>query len=140
MKIIRGKDHKIEWHGDDFVLEMDRNLEKLVEKKAAENIEKRAKTLCPVGKTITTSSGKSWKSRKPGTLKRTIRARKSKFKNGGWIVSAGSNDAFYAGFVELGTKRMSAKPYLRPALHVERHKLGHYLSDVKRRSRYLKSG
>lgn len=57
-----------------------------------------------------------------GTLKKSIgiTKRRSKQKN---IVSfsvsprkGGKNDGFYGRFIELGTSKMSAKPFLRPAL------------------------
>jgi HK97 gp10 family phage protein len=46
-----------------------------------------------------------WKSkeRRIGALRDSIQAFKSKFENGGYVVSAGNFQAFYAHFVELGT-------------------------------------
>ena len=49
-----------------------------------------------------------------GNLKRGIRARKSRFEDGGWIVVSTAPHAF---LLEFGTVNMSAKPYLRPALY-----------------------
>jgi len=138
VKTIQGQNFKIEWKGEEFLIEMDKKFKNAVEKKAAQNIEKQAKQFCPVGKTIKTSSGKSWQSKAPGTLRNSIKARKSKFKGGGWIVTAGSHDAFYSGFVELGTKKMTASPYLRPALHIESHKLTGHLIDAKKKVKYLR--
>ena len=51
-----------------------------------------------------------------GELRKSIKARKSKFEDGGWIVKAGSKKAYHAWLVEHGSQKMSAKPYLRPAL------------------------
>jgi HK97 gp10 family phage protein len=45
-----------------------------------------------------------------GTLQRSIRSKKTKQCE--WFVGS---DIFYAGFVEYGTSRMHARPYLRPA-------------------------
>ena len=50
---------------------------------------------------------------KTGTLRKSIRARKSKFEDGGWIVVAGSP---HAHLVEYGHKNAPAHPFLRPAL------------------------
>ena len=32
------------------------------------------------------------------------------------LVQGGKNDGFYGRFIELGTSKMTAKPFLRPAL------------------------
>ena len=68
----------------------------------AGKIESKAKNLCPT---------------KTGELKASIKASPSKFgEEHGWIVSAyGSRKKFYATFVEIGTSKLSAQPYLRPA-------------------------
>ena len=50
---------------------------------------------------------------KTGKLRKSIRARKSRFEDGGWIVQA---RAPHAHLVEYGTQNMAAKPFLRPAL------------------------
>ena len=145
MKIIRGKNYKIEWRGNHFVAEMNKLFSKEVEEKAAKNIASLAKSLCPVGsinRRISAkgaSKGKTWSSRTPGRLRESIKPYKSKYKDGGWIVHAGGFDPFYAWMVEYGVPGISPKPYLRPALHIERYRLDHYLSNVRRRSRYLKA-
>ena len=54
-----------------------------------------------------------------GQLASEIEVVKSKDKGGGYRVEAqgpGNYTRFYASFVELGTKKMDAIPYLRPAL------------------------
>lgn len=65
--------------------------------KATLMVERDAKILCPV---------------KTGTLKRSIT---HEFKNKNFAI-VGSNIK-YAPHIELGTYKMSAQPYLRPALH-----------------------
>jgi HK97 gp10 family phage protein len=64
----------------------------------------------------------SWTARKPGTLRDSIFTR-VRWKDGtclGWIKAGaeGSPDgsAYYAPFVEWGTAKMQAKPFMRPAL------------------------
>ena len=66
-----------------------------------------AKTLVPV---------------KYGRLKKSIGIIKRRSKNRNIISfsvsprKGGKNDGFYGRFIELGTSKMSAKPFLRPAL------------------------
>ena len=73
-------------------------------KEGAEKVAESARTLAPV---LT------------GDLRMRIDVRKSKFKNGGYMVMAqgpGNYSRFYASFVELGTHNTEAQPFLRPAL------------------------
>lgn len=64
--------------------------------KAAFDIEARAKALAPV---------------KTGTLRRSIH---SVFSNGGLTGLVGPS-VLYGKFVEFGTRRMGARPFMRPA-------------------------
>lgn len=112
---------------------------------AVEKIAARARQLCPVGDTEKSArrsfvrsvrSGKnswrkvrirsvaptSWTARRPGTLRDSIFTR-VRWKDGtclGWCKagSEGTPDgsAFYAPFVEWGTAKMAARPFMRPAL------------------------
>ena len=54
-----------------------------------------------------------------GTLRGSIRAVKSRYKDGGWLIMAGSRgtwgDAWYAPKIELGWSKASARPFLRSA-------------------------
>ncbi len=54
--------------------------------------------------------------RVPGTLKKTIRVVDRPGK-GNVRVIAGNSEVIYARFVERGTSKMAAKPFLRPALN-----------------------
>lgn len=67
-------------------------------------------------------AGASWTSRDPGRMKLSItsrvRWRRDKSACVGW-VTAGSYDAFYARFMELGApgkKNFSPSPFMRPAM------------------------
>jgi len=71
-----------------------------IQKKMVNTVEKRAKELAP---------------QKTGRLKRSIKA--SKVSNNHWKVEANTD---YATYVELGTSRMRAQPFLRPALNALR--------------------
>jgi hypothetical protein len=56
---------------------------------------------------------------KTGRLRKSIRAKKSRFADGGWIVTAGGKGAAHAHLVEYGhggKKPAAKKPFLRPAL------------------------
>ena len=95
----------VEWFGAQ-ILKNVKDIVSVNEKESAERVEGDAKRYCPVGKWERTGGGtKTWKARKPGSLKNSIKAYKSKYQNGGWIVMAGNDDVFYARFVELGTPK-----------------------------------
>lgn len=121
---------RMEWHDDEILRDVDELVSGVV-KEVAEAIAVDAKRRCPVGEFERDATwsrpgrsgariqNASWAARRPGTLRDSIKAVKSKFQNGGWIVQAGSWDAFYASFVELGLKtrkKYPRQPYLRPAL------------------------
>jgi len=57
-----------------------------------------------------------------GELQASIKAMKSKFKDGGAIILAGNKKAFYAHMIEYGTVKKAAKPFLRPALKKNKNK------------------
>ncbi len=61
-------------------------------------------------------SAKVMKGRQPGTLKNTIR-RVSRRSNSTIRVIAGNSEVIYARFVEKGTSKMAARPFLRPAFN-----------------------
>jgi HK97 gp10 family phage protein len=51
---------------------------------------------------------------------------------GGRAGSGGSSEAFYALYVELGTKRMRSRPFLRPALYRQSQRFLPMISRVMR--------
>ena len=67
------------------------------------NVQSSAKILCPVD---------------TGRLRSSIQTAPVRETAQGMSVRIGSN-VNYARYVELGTRRMRAQPYLRPALHQE---------------------
>jgi HK97 gp10 family phage protein len=72
-----------------------------------------------------TGSATAWTARKPGTLRDSI-FRRTRVVDDAWVgwVKAGYSrtfhdgdpNAFYAHFVEFGTKKIAAQPFMRPAL------------------------
>ena len=114
---------RIKW--DDRKLEaiinitMDKKL-----KTAANVVSGIARKNVPVSK-ITRAAGqfKSWKARKPGSLKRSIRVKRSKYKGGGWLVHVGGSDTFYWFFVEYGTHQMYPNWLMRKSLRKARSRL-----------------
>lgn len=52
---------------------------------------------------------------KTGRLRKSIRAKKSKFEGGGWIIIMGGKGAMQAHLIEFGRKGAPAFPTLRPA-------------------------
>jgi HK97 gp10 family phage protein len=99
--------------GEFFNASMDR-LER-----AAEVIASKARARAPIGESRAQyKSGKDYTSRESGALKasvRVVRLYDQKARN--VRVYAGSRKVYYARFVEFGTVKMSAKPFLRPALN-----------------------
>lgn len=69
---------------------------------AGARIERRAKHLCPVD---------------TGRLRSSITH--ATFSENGALVEHVGTDVEYAAYVELGTSKMTAQPYLRPALAAE---------------------
>jgi HK97 gp10 family phage protein len=54
-----------------------------------------------------------------GLLSEQITVEKSQFEHGGYLVIAqasGNYDTYYASFVEFGTDKMNAQPFMRPAI------------------------
>lgn len=84
-----------------------------------------ARRRVPVGKSRPASKGgKEWTAREAGSLRRSIRV--IKMDKGGTrkiLVYAGSKKAFYARFVEYGTVKMPARPFLRPALNTSKSRI-----------------
>jgi HK97 gp10 family phage protein len=54
---------------------------------------------------------------KTGMLKRRIRAKKSRFDDGGWIVTSGAPHSWVVENGHGGPKPAPAHPFLRPALN-----------------------
>lgn len=59
--------------------------------------------------------------REPGALRDSIAVRRA--GPAAYRVGAGSSEAFYARFVELGTEAMEAEPFLIPAAEGEQEQL-----------------
>lgn len=93
--------------------------------RAAEMVRDKAQQLVPVGEDVPQGKGK-WSKRESGALKRTIRVVRLKGDPKLDVrVYAGNRKGgiFYAHFVEYGTSKMPAKPFLRPALQQVRNSL-----------------
>lgn len=82
--------------------------------------EERARRLCPVGEVA--REGEGFASRTPGTLRDSILSRVVTVDDGytvlGYLKAGAEGSqgkAFYAHMVENGTKKMPARPFLRPA-------------------------
>jgi len=91
------------WNGDEFLKLAEHALHGAT-LRSANIVARKARTKAP------------WES---GELATSITVEESKFKNGGHLVVAqgpGNYDKYYASFVELGTHKMAARPFLRPAL------------------------
>lgn len=87
--------------------------------KAGEVVAAKARQKVPIGKDVPQGRGK-WSKRESGALKRTIRVvRLYNDPKQNIRVYAGNREGgvFYAHFVEYGTVKMKAKPFMRPALN-----------------------
>jgi len=110
----------VKWYGNEVVAEIGK-IKKSALRKVGRMVSRDAKNLCPVGiETRGTqkkgqSKGQTWTERMPGSLKKSIRYRVT--KKGSVQVLAGNRDVYYARFVEFGTSKTIAQPFLRPALH-----------------------
>lgn len=95
---------KIEWNDTAVKVEL-RKATQAGSLDAAKHVGRLARSFAPTGNRQYSGApgGKSWQSRKPGRLRRSIKVYKSKFRGGGAVVVAGSEKAFYSRFVELGT-------------------------------------
>jgi len=77
----------------------------------------------PVGKDVPQGKGK-WSKREAGALKRSIRVvRLYGDPKMNVRIYAGNKEVFYARFVEYGTKKMAARPFLRPAVNAVKREL-----------------
>ena len=96
---------KIEWYADEVKREVER-MTRQESRNTARRILLRAKKFVPVGGQINKigrSKVKAWKSKNPGSLKRSLRIHRSKFADGGYVVLAGTGEAEHAVYVEYGT-------------------------------------
>jgi len=102
-------------------VKLERNILRGAIRAGAQTIVQAAKQLCPVGD----PSGENVRlyGGYRGALRDSIHARGVQSKNGMIIggVSVGGTskkgtDTFYARFIEFGTSKMTARPFLRPAI------------------------
>lgn len=113
----------IQWFGDKISKDMAGNVKAAVHD-IAKLIEGDVKSNAPTGKT--------------GKLKRSVKTVETE-KDGEYLafVKVGSRTkggAYYAGFVELGTKLLPAKPFVRPAIRKNKAKAERKLHEAVRRA------
>ena len=103
------------WAPDKITTEIEKKaMDRLA--KAGELVASRARSKVPIGKDVPQGKGK-WSKREAGVLKKTIRVvRLTGDPKLNIRIYAGNRDVYYARFVEYGTVKMRAKPFLRPAL------------------------
>lgn len=95
-----------------------------------ERVAERAKQIAPVGVDIPKGPGK-WSGRRAGALRDSIRMVRLKDDPKLNIrVYAGNTEVFYARWVEYGTVKMKAKPYLRPAFNQMKSLARNILSEA----------
>ena len=107
-------DYKLDWNAESVIRAIEGAVE-VASKKGAEMVAADARRLCPV---------------KSGALKESIKVSKSKYADGGHIVSVGGDQQYYASFVELGRAGVLAKPFMRPALARNKPKIRKMFRDA----------
>ena len=100
---------------------------------AAEVVAEDARRRVPIGKSRPgTKGGKDWTAREAGALRKSIRVvRLYGDPKRNVRVYAGSRKVFYARFVEYGTVKMRAKPFLRPAFNANKSRIKSILKGGK---------
>ena len=105
----------IEWYGDQ-VLSKTKMIVNSVSKDVAKNVMEDAKKILRQKAKTTTEQG----------LLSQFSVDKSKFKDGGYLVQCqGPNnwhEPYHASFVEMGTFKDQAKPFMRPAAKKNKRK------------------
>lgn len=99
--------------------------------RAGEVVANAARQRVPVGVSRPgTKGGNDWTARESGALKKSIRVvRLHGDPKRNVRVYAGNREVFYARFVETGTVKMKAKPYLRPALNSSKAEIKRILEN-----------
>lgn len=108
---------KIEWHGKE-VREKVKAITHAVSRDGAVLIAKHTRQAIP------------WDT---GVLATSVEVKKSRFEDGGYLVvvqGKGNYEKFYASFVELGSYKDEAKPYLRPSMHKHKHIIQRMFRDA----------
>lgn len=105
----------VTWHGKEVSNAAKSILDKVC-KEVAENIEKDAKRILRQKARTTTEKG----------LLSQFDVRPSKFKDGGYLVCCQGpgnwREPYHASFLELGTFKDEAKPFMRPAYKKNKRK------------------
>jgi len=114
---------RVEWHPEQITVEIEKKaMDRLA--KAGEVVADRARQLFPLKAPAPMPGRKSkkpWEPMSKGELRKSIRVTRLHGDPKQNIrVYAGSRDkggAFYAQMIEYGTSKLSARPFLRPALN-----------------------
>ncbi len=116
---------KVEWNSK-AVMQALKEMTEFEEERAAKRVWAWAIKNVPIGKItrIPKGNAKEWAKRIPGTLLKSIKIFKSRFKEGGQLVWAGNTFlVYYAHFVEFGTVFMTKRRgerFMRKAILRER--------------------
>ena len=111
-----------DWSPDKITAEIEKKAMDRLER-AAHVVANSARSLAPVGVMRPQyKTGKAWTERVPGTLRNSIRVTRlaGDPKNDVRVYAGGRQSdkltAYYARFVEYGTRYLARRPFLRPAL------------------------
>ena len=113
----------VEWFGDDILRDTNRVMAR-IEKEIAEDIEADSKKILKSKATTTTEKG----------LLSQFYIQKSKFSQGGYLIWCQGpknwHPPYHASFLEMGTFKDQAKPFMRPGLKKNRRNAKRKLQEA----------
>jgi HK97 gp10 family phage protein len=114
---------RVVWNDNPFLAEINKKMAPKL-RQSANIVANIARDEVPIGQIMRAASQfASWKGRKPGSLLKSIKVVKSKFKDGGYLVKVGGPDTFYWFFVEYGTSNMYPQWFMSKAIRKSRGRL-----------------
>ena len=111
---------EVEWDERRFLTKLTGSTDEIL-KDITRGIYRTARKVVPVG-TIERNPvrreayGQRWYTRRRGRLKGSTKMFRSRYRNGGYIVTTGGHLAYYWFFVEYGTKFKGERKYMRRAM------------------------
>lgn len=120
----------LKWHGDDIMAEFKGDIPDALEAAAQEFLDA-AQARVPVRRGDLHDSAYISTPTKSTYRPKKIHAKEAKAKEGEVVAGFA---AYYAKWIEFGTKKMRAKPFMRPALDESKTKLGNTIAARLRKS------
>lgn len=128
---------KLDWQGAKVKRKVDMSMQRWA-KRSAMMVANEARRNTPVGRVFRSAGAgqKQWQARTPGSARRSIKVKKSRFKNGGYLVYAGGYQTYYYRFLELGAPKHKGGPLaMQEPIRKAGRRLKHRLRNMARRYR-----